>query len=106
MNFIDNKITIHFVHRNLAYLIFILICLLTWRMYAVISPPPLFNKIKAFPLILVILQVVLGIFSLVTSPGIVPNLWGAFEWLAQLHQVTGMLLALSLTGLFYIVRRR
>ena len=70
------------------------------------APREAFNKIKAIPVILVHIQLVLGIFALVTSPQIVPNHWGTFEWLAQLHQVVGMLLGLSLVGQFYIVRRR
>jgi heme a synthase len=106
LNFIENKITIHFVHRNLAYVIFILTCVLTWKLYRIKTTSQTFNKIKVIPLLLVMLQVLLGIFSLVTSPDIVPNRWGAFEWLAQLHQVMGMLFALSLVGLLYIVRRR
>ena len=106
LNFIDNKITIHFVHRNLAYLIFILTCVLSYKLYRIKTTSRTFNKIKAIPLLLVVLQVLLGIFSLVTSPGIVPNRWGAFEWFSQLHQVMGMLFALSLVGVFYTVRRR
>ena len=105
LNFIDNKVTIHFVHRNLAYVIFILTCVLTWKVYNN-RATGILNKFKAIPLILVIIQAVLGILSLKASVGIVPNRWGAFEWLAQLHQVTGMLLALSYITLFYIVRRR
>jgi cytochrome c oxidase assembly protein subunit 15 len=106
INFIENKITIHFVHRNLAYLILLLTIIYSWRLFKVISTSATFNILKAAPVILVTIQVLLGVFALITSPGIVPNHWGAFEWLAQLHQVTGMLLALSFVGLFYVVRRR
>jgi cytochrome c oxidase assembly protein subunit 15 len=106
LNFIDNKITIHFIHRNLAYLILFLTCLLSWKLYTLKTPSETFNKIKAIPLLLVILQVALGILSVLTSPGIIPNHWGAFDWFAQLHQVAGMLFALALVGLFYTVRRR
>jgi heme a synthase len=106
LNFIENKITIHFVHRNLAYLIFVLTSVLVWKLYSIKTTSRTFNKIKAIPMWLVIFQVLLGIFSLVTSPGIVPNRWGAFEWFAQLHQIAGMLFALSLVGLFFVVRRR
>jgi cytochrome c oxidase assembly protein subunit 15 len=106
LNFIDNKITIHLVHRNLAYLIFILTCILTWKIYSNTLSSGLFNKFKAIPLILVIIQGILGVLSLKTSVGIVPNSWGVFEWFAQLHQVTGMLLTLSYVTLFYAVRRR
>lgn len=106
INFIENKITVHFVHRNLAYIIFILLCILSAKFFTIRSSSSAFYKMRALPLILVTIQIGLGIFSLITSPKIVPNHWGTFEWLAQLHQVTGMLLALSLVGLFYVVRRR
>jgi cytochrome c oxidase assembly protein subunit 15 len=58
------------------------------------------------PLLLILTQVALGVFAVVLSPGIIPNHWGAFDWMAQLHQVVGMLFALSLVELFYVVRRR
>lgn len=106
LNFIENKVTIHFVHRNLAYLLYILIWILTVKLLSVRTPSRAFNKIKAIPVILVNVQLILGIFALVSSPEIVPSHWGTFEWMAQLHQVVGMLLGLSLVGLFYIVRRR
>ncbi|MBL7697278.1 MAG: COX15/CtaA family protein [Chitinophagaceae bacterium] len=105
-NFIENKVTIHFVHRNLAYVIFLLICILSVKLFRTKSPSKTFNQVKALPLVLVTVQVLLGIFSLVTSPRIVPNHWGAFEWLAQLHQVAGIVLALTFVALFYVVRRR
>jgi len=106
LNFIENKITIHFVHRSLAYLIFILVCMLSVKLYSIKTSSGIFNNFKVIPFALVVLQALLGILSLVTSSGIVPNHWGAFEWFAQLHQITGMLFALSLVGLFFIVRRR
>ncbi|TAD92414.1 MAG: hypothetical protein EAY75_02730, partial [Bacteroidetes bacterium] len=63
---------------------------LGWRAYA--------------PLALVLAQVVLGIASVLYSSGIVPNRWGAFEWMAQLHQLTGMLLLLSVVYLLFATR--
>lgn len=106
VNFIDNKIAIHFVHRNLAYLLLMLVCIYSWRLFAIKDTSRTFNILKPVPLFLVFTQALLGIFSLITSPQIVPNRWGAFEWIAQLHQLGGMLLALSLVGLFFVVRRR
>jgi cytochrome c oxidase assembly protein subunit 15 len=34
----------------------------------------------------------------------VPGIWGSFEWMAQLHQLTGMLLLLSLVTILFLVR--
>jgi cytochrome c oxidase assembly protein subunit 15 len=106
INFIENKITIHFIHRNLAYVIFILTMVLTVQLYRTESAGRLFNNFKAIPFLLILVQVVLGVSSLLFSPEIQPNRWGAFEWAAQLHQVTGMLFALSMVALLYVVRRR
>jgi heme A synthase len=50
-------------------------------------------------------QALLGIVTVLTSPGIVPGHWGVFEWMAQLHQLTGMLLLLSMVWMLYIIRR-
>ncbi|MBO9571579.1 MAG: COX15/CtaA family protein [Chitinophagaceae bacterium] len=105
INFIENKITIHFVHRTLAYIILVLIVVYTVSLRRINTGSATFNRTKTIPVILVAVQVLLGIFSLISSPGIVPNHWGPFEWLAQLHQVIGMALALSFVSMLYIIRR-
>ena len=103
INFISNKITIHFVHRNLGYFIFILILIWTAKAYRIRSP--FFNKVKMIPMLLVLLQVMLGILSVVTSIQIIPNHWGRFEWFAQFHQLVAMFLLLSLVLMLFLVRR-
>jgi cytochrome c oxidase assembly protein subunit 15 len=77
LNLLGNKITIHFIHRSLAYLIFFLIIVWTIRAYK-ISTSSLFNKMRPIPVIIVCLQILLGILSVITSPHIVPNRWGIF----------------------------
>ncbi|RXK86017.1 COX15/CtaA family protein [Filimonas effusa] len=106
LNFIDNKITIHFIHRNLAYLILVLIILYTIKAYKVSFAGNTFRKARVYPILLVTVQVLLGILSLLTAPSIVPNKWGMFEWMAQLHQVVGMLLLLSMTAMLYLLPSR
>jgi len=49
-------------------------------------------------------QILLGILALLTSPGIIPNHWVAFDWLALMHQLNGMLLLLSLIYAIYVLR--
>ena len=105
LNFIDNKILIHFIHRGLAYVLFILVLIWSVKMYRV-KGTVLFEKIKWLPMIIVFSQVLLGIGSVLTSTGIVPGHWGAFEWMAQLHQLTGMLLLLSVVWMLYLIRRK
>lgn len=104
LNFFENKITIHFVHRGLAYTLLILIIIYSAKIFRVKTNSIVFNKARRIPLILVTLQVLLGILSVLTSTGIIPNHWGTFEWLAQLHQITGMLLLLSLVAMLFLTR--
>jgi len=103
INFIGNKITIHFIHRNLAYLILIGISIWTVRLFrsGIIRTQ---RGRLLFPLILVLLQIILGILALITSPAIVANRWVAFDWIALLHQFNGMLLLFSLIYAIYVLR--
>ena len=106
LNFFENKITIHFVHRGLAYLLLILIIVYFFKARKISGPYPVFFTARLMPLLLVLLQVLLGILTVLTSPGIVANHWGTFEWMAQVHQVVGMLLLLSLIAMLYLTRNK
>jgi cytochrome c oxidase assembly protein subunit 15 len=103
LNFVGNGITIHFIHRNLAYLILIGVSLWTLRLFrsGIIRNQ---RTRLLLPLGLVLFQVILGILALLTSPGIVANHWVAFDWLALLHQLNGMLLLFSLIYAIYVLR--
>jgi len=103
LNFIDNTTLIHFIHRGLAYLIVIVMVVWSLKLLKTTGSTVLQRAAK-FPLILTLLQVVLGIASVLTSSTIVPGIWGSFEWMAQLHQLTGMLLLLSLVTILFLVR--
>jgi cytochrome c oxidase assembly protein subunit 15 len=105
LNFFENKITIHFVHRGLAYLLLALIVVYFVQALRLPNTSKAFRKARPLPLVLVLLQVVLGIATVLTSTHIVPQQWGAFEWMAQLHQVVGMLLLLSFVALLYLIRK-
>ena len=105
LNLIDNSMTIHFVHRGLAYILFILVILLTIRLYKN-HGSIVYRKFRSWPLALVILQIVLGVLAVTTSLQIVPNQWGTFEWVAQLHQAIAMLLVLSLISIAFLVDKR
>lgn len=102
INFIENKFTIHFVHRNLAFLLSLL--LLGWYVYAGKLQAPMVKATRFLPVVLVALQAALGILSVLLALQIIPNRWGVFEWMAQLHQLGGMCLLLSLVWFLYIVR--
>ena len=101
----NHPIAIHFLHRNMAYLLTVL--MIIWTMKAVqVTGSSLFNKIKFLPLALVLVQVFLGIFSVLTSTRAVKQGWGIFEWNAQLHQVVAMFLLLALTTVVYVLRSK
>jgi heme a synthase len=104
LNFIDNTILIHFIHRGMAYLLIILIAAWTLNLNK-INGSILFNRIKKWPLFIVLIQVALGIGTVLFSKGIIPGNWGLFEWTAQLHQLTGMLLLLSLVLTLFVIRK-
>ena len=105
LSLIENKITIHFIHRSLAYILLLLIIFWTWKVYK-IKGSSLFIKSKWSPFLLVCLQIILGIFSVITSVRIIPNHWGLFEWMAQLHQLFAMLLLLSLVWMGYLLKSK
>ncbi|MBC7827552.1 MAG: COX15/CtaA family protein [Chitinophagaceae bacterium] len=106
LNFIENKITIHFIHRSLAYILLTVTILFTLKLYRLPKISSVFRKIRLIPLILIIGQLLLGILAVLTSPGIVPNHWGFFEWMAQLHQLVAMLFLLSLITILYLTNTK
>jgi cytochrome c oxidase assembly protein subunit 15 len=54
--------------------------------------------------VFVAVQVFLGIMAVLKSYKAVPQGWGVFEWMAQLHQVVAIMLLLALVGVLYLVR--
>jgi cytochrome c oxidase assembly protein subunit 15 len=101
---ISDPITVHFIHRNLAYLITGLV--IFWTFFSMrIKESSLFAGIRWLPLFWVLLQVGLGIGAVLTSPKAVPHGWGVFEWFAQLHQLVAILLLLSLVLAVFLNRR-
>jgi len=101
---VGNTITVHFIHRGIAYLLLILVAIWTFIAVRLSGAPDYFRRLRWLPLFLIVVQIILGISSLLTSPGIVPNRWVAFDWLAQLHQITGLVFLLTIVGMLYLVR--
>ncbi len=105
LNFIDNTLLIHFIHRGLAYILVVLI--ITWSLkMAKVNGTALFRTVRWVPLLVIVLQVILGICTVLTSTYIIPGRWGGFEWLAQLHQLTGMILLLSIVQLLFVGNKK
>ena len=104
LNFIDNRIMVHYVHRGVAYALALVAVAISIVLAKQAPRQALLYKIRWLPAGLIALQIWLGILSVLNSRFIVPNGWGRFEWVAQLHQLTGMCLLLLLVMLFYLTR--
>ncbi|HSU29396.1 MAG TPA: COX15/CtaA family protein [Chitinophagaceae bacterium] len=96
----DNPLVVHFIHRNLAFIVTVLIGIGWWKARRM-SGSVLFNQLKNIPMIIVFVQVIVGILTVMQASNS-----RAFLWLGVAHQFNAMLLLLSLTGLLYIVRRK
>ncbi len=94
----DNPLVVHFIHRNLALLVTVLIGIGWWKARK-IKGSVLFNKWKNFPMTIVLVQVILGILSVLHASDS-----RSFLWLAVAHQFNAMLLLLSFTSLLFISR--
>ena len=103
LNAINNTIWIHFIHRGLAYLLLILIVWYSIKLFR-INGNTFWNLMRRMPLTFVLFQVALGIFTVLSSAKIVPGVWASFEWMAQLHQLVGMLLLLSVVNIIYVTK--
>ncbi len=101
-NIAHNKITVHFIHRTLAYIIGVSI-LIWWLASPKVSYSSAFNKAKNWTMIFVIVQIILGVLTVLNSSVTGRGSFGAFEWFAQLHQLTGMLLFLSMIAALYLL---
>jgi cytochrome c oxidase assembly protein subunit 15 len=98
---VNNPVTIHFIHRNLAYLLTILV--VVWTVKAIKEKRSvLFNRLKWWPAILVVTQVALGVAAVLTSLQQGSQKWGTFEWSAQLHQAVAMFLLLALVSVYFL----
>lgn len=100
---LNNMLAIQFIHRTIAYAIFILVAVKFFYEYRLQSNS-LFNRVKWGGYILVLLQISLGIFTVLSSIKIVPNVWSIFETLALIHQFTGMLFLLAMVFSFYLLK--
>ena len=99
-NFVYNPIAIHFIHRGLAYLLFVMI-LVWWFKSKSINGQKLFARLRTSVLALVILQVVLGILTVLNATHS-----GRLVFLGVAHQFTAMVLVMVLVCLLFIVRKK
>jgi heme a synthase len=105
LNFIDNKITIHFVHRGLAYLLLALVIGWTIRAAKIAGKTPAyFLMVHRIPLGIILLQVIVGILTVIHGSAVVAGHWGFFETMASIHQFIALLFLLAMIFFKFVVR--
>ena len=97
-NITHDPLAIHFIHRNLAYLIAILI-VVWFQKSRQIPSTPIFKFLHWMPLVIVFVQIILGVLTVLWA-----NQPTALLWLGAAHQFTAMLLVLVWTTVLYVLR--
>jgi len=95
----DHPLVIHFIHRGLAYIIAVLIFIWWWKARKV-EGTAFFRNTRYQPLVLVLLQVLLGILTVLNA-----NTHGRLLYMGVSHQFTAMMLLLGMFWVMYIVRK-
>ncbi|RYZ50178.1 MAG: heme A synthase, partial [Sphingobacteriales bacterium] len=93
-SWINNPFNVQFLHRMLAYLLSAFT--IFWFIRTKNLGTARFRKNRHYPLILVFLQVVLGIFTVLYAPKMGSQRFGIYEIIAQAHQLVAMFLLVSL----------
>jgi cytochrome c oxidase assembly protein subunit 15 len=97
-NLTDNPVTVQFIHRSIAYL-FLTLVIIWWIRSGKARSNRLFQASRHLPVLLTILQVIIGIFTVIYSPDRISLLW-----LGVSHQFLAMVLILLLVWLMYVLR--
>ena len=93
-NFLENNATLQLMHRSLAYIILIFTILLGLRT-AGVKASALFHQSRILMMAVVVLQVLLGIVTLLNSKIHIPVSWGV------LHQLIGLIFLMVLVRAHY-----
>jgi cytochrome c oxidase assembly protein subunit 15 len=90
-----NLITVHFIHRALAYIICIPVII--WTIKSKDLPAnSLLRKIRFVPLLLLLVQILLGVLTVINSIGQIPLIY------AIMHQFVGMLFLLAFVATLFL----
>jgi cytochrome c oxidase assembly protein subunit 15 len=103
---VNNPVNVHFIHRGLAYLLIVVLVAWFIKAAAAAKKSALLARVRTWPVLLVVAQVVLGIVTVLSAPRIVWGKFGIFEVLAELHQLVAMFLLMALIVNLYVVKRR
>ena len=91
---------VHFLHRNTAYVLFIFGNILSYRFYraGILFNNTNFRRIGYSISIILLLQVVLGVVTVISSKGSIPVFWGV------MHQAGALVLLTAFVFAFFITR--
>ena len=99
-NWFDNKITVQFIHRSLAYLLLIL-TIIFWVRSLKVHGNKLFRMIRHLPFIFILIQVLLGIATVTFSP------YGDYlVYFGVAHQTVAIMFLLSILLVMFMVRNK
>ena len=105
---IDNPIMVHYIHRTMAYVLFVLI--VVWfaksRKFAKAEAASLLAKASIWTMVLVSLQVLLGIITVLNGHLMTQNKFLQFEWFALLHQFVAVCLLMNLVLNYYLIKKK
>ena len=105
---INDPISVQFIHRQLAYLLGTVI--IFWFIFSFRQTRQhagsLLKSVIWYPLILVLLQITLGIITVLQAPKMGSSRFGSYELLAEAHQLVAMFLLVSLMITLYITSGR
>ena len=97
-NLIDNKLFIHFMHRGIGYLLLVFVFIFYFSSIKV-PGNNIFKFLRKALLLLILVQVMLGIFSLLFATN-----KEVFIWFGVSHQFTAMLLTICMVALIFQVK--
>jgi heme a synthase len=103
----DNPLIVHFIHRSLAYVLVLLIVIwfIKVRRIASANTLRLLQKASLVTLAIVLVQVVLGIVTVLNGHMMTQSRFLRFELFAELHQMVAICLLMSVVLNTYLIRR-
>lgn len=103
---VNHPLGVQFVHRALAYLLLVLVifaAIKAWKL-AQKTGSRLLKNLSIWSVVFILLQVLLGIFTLLAVPSIVKDEFGLYETLAEFHQIGAMFLLMTLVTIVFLIR--
>lgn len=105
-SWVNHPINVQFIHRQLAYLLATIIIFLGGALYrnGKNHNSRLLKRFSVYTVALVLLQVVLGVCTILLAPKMGAQRFGNYELMAEAHQLIAMLLLCALVVVFFLVR--